>query len=288
DTKSGILQFFVETDFRGFSDRNRFTAIYASLNGWRLGRYWSVLADLESYPPSVDFQGPNSFAGTSTYQISYQGNLNKHISIGVGLEMPEYSIADSLARIRLPQRIPSLPFYIQYQTGLGHLRVGSILRPLLYRNTISNHTEYAFTWGVVGSATLKLVSKTNFYFQTVFGKGIGNYTFELNGMGLDLISDGEKSGKLKAARLWGAFAGVQHEFTSFFQASAIYSQLRLLDNKIPDPDLYKIGQYLVFTGYFNLTPRMQLAIEYDFGRLDLKNRRWGSANRMIGMIRYDF
>lgn len=288
DTKYGVFHFYVETDFRASGNRNRFNAIYATWRGFRIGRYWTVMADLESYPPSIDFQGPNAFSGTSTYQISYQGDFNPHFSYGIGLELPDYSIADSLVAYKMPQRIPTLPGYLQYGNSYGHLRVASMARPLVYKNTLTGGTEYAMTWGVVGSAIVKPSRKSTFYLQSVYGKGIGTYNFELNGNGLDLIPDPDKAGKLRPAGFWGGFVGTQYKFTPFFQASAIYSYLRLLKNGLNDPYLYKEGQYVVATGYFNLTPRMQLAIEYDYGYLNLRNNRNGHANRIMGMIRYDF
>ena len=287
-TRAGLVHFFVETDFRASGDRNRFSAIYASLRGWRLGRYWSVMADLDSYPPSVDFQGPNSFAGTSTYQISYEGPLNKHFSFGVGLELPDYSIADSLSGQQLPQRIPTLPAYIQYGGKWGHVRLAALARPLLYKNAITSHNTYAMTWGMVASAFLQPFPKTNFYLQTVYGDGIGNYNFELNGLGLDLVPNPRKPGKLQPAKFWGGYVGVKYAFSNFFQASSIYSQLRFFKNDILNRAMYRVGKYLVFTGYFTLTPRLELAIEYDFGSLELKDRQSGDANRVIGMIRYNF
>ncbi|MEG0950165.1 MAG: hypothetical protein RR212_14670 [Bacteroidales bacterium] len=288
DTKLGLFHFFVETDFRASQNRNRFTAIYASMGGWRIGRYWSVMADLDSYPPSVDFQGPNSFAGTSTYQISYQGNFNKHFSFGLGIELPDYSIADSLDNYRQPQRIPTIPGYLQYNNEFGHIRVASLARPLIYKNGLSGSTEYAMTWGVIGSAFIQTSRKMTFYLQSMYGSGIGTYNFELNGGGWDLIPDVARPGKLRPAKFWGGFAGTKYNFSAFFQASAIYSCLRVLKNDLRDPDVYKTGQYVVTTGYFNLTPRMQLAIEYDFGYLRLRNNQHGRSNRLIGMIRYDF
>lgn len=287
-TKLGLFHFFVETDFRATGSRNRFSAIYASIGGWRIGRYWSVMADLDSYPPSVDFQGPNSFAGTFTYQISYQGKFTNHFSYGVGVELPDYSLADSLANYKQPQRIPSLPVYVQYDGGFGHVRLAALLRPLIYKNGISGHTEYATTWGVVGSAFIKPFHKTTLYMQSLYGAGIGTYNFELNGTGLDLIPDSRLPGKLKAADFWGAFLGIKYDFSKAFQASAVYSRLRLMKNGLAIPTMYETGQYVVATGYFNLTPRMQLALEYDFGHLELRNHGHGRSNRLIGMIRYDF
>lgn len=288
DTKLGLFHFFVETDFRAAQNRNRFTAIYASMRGWRIGRYWSVMADLDAFPPSVDFQGPNSFAGTSTYQISYQGKFNKYFSFGLGIELPDYSIADSLNNYRQPQRIPTIPGYVQYSNDFGHIRAASLARPLVYKNGLSGTTEYAMTWGVIGTAFIKPFRKMTIYLQSMYGCGIGTYNFELNGMGWDLIPDLAHPGKLHPAKFRGGFAGTKYEFSDFFQASATYSRLRVLKNDLTDPDVYKVGQYVVATGYFNLTPRMQLAIEYDFGYLKLRNDLHGRSNRLIGMIRYDF
>lgn len=288
DTKLGLFHFYVETDFRAAGNRNRFTAIYATWNGFRIGRYWSVMSDLESYPPSIDFQGPNAFSGTPIHQIAYQGKFNSHFSYGIGLELPDYSIADSLSAYTMPQHIPTLPGYVQYNNAYGHLRVASLARPLVYKDILTNKTQYVMTWGVVGSSVIRPSKKSTFYLQAVYGKGIGTYNFEFNGNGLDLVADLKRPGKLRPADYWGGFIGTQYDFSSFFQASAIYSFQRLLKTGLNDPDLYKYGQYVVATGYFNLTPRMQLAVEYDYGYLKLRSNRNGHANRLMGMIRYDF
>lgn len=288
DLPIGLLHFFVETDFRASGNRNRFTAIYASLNGWRIGRYWTVMADLEAYPPSIDFQGPNAFAGISNYQISYQGKFNNRFSYGIGLELPDYSLADSLSVQRMPQRIPTLPLYLQYNLSAGHLRLAGLARPLLYKNGITGSKTAAFTWAAVGSAYLTPTPKLSLYLLGLYGSGTATYSFEFNGLGLDLLPDPDHPGKLRPATFYGGFVGANYAFSKFFQASVIYSRLNLTKNKMENLSLYKLGQYLVFTGYFQVTPKLQLAVEYDRGRLDLRSDQHGQANRLMGMIRYDF
>ena len=287
-TRWGLFHLYVDNDFGGPGNNIRFNLIYASIGHLKLGRYWSVMADIETYPPSVDFQGPNSFAGMITYQLSYTGALSKHLSYGVGLEIPSYSINDSLSASKVSQRIPSLPLYIQTQGKWGHLRLSGLIRPLLYKNTSTQRDRYAFTWGGILSSIIKPTSSTSFYMQAIYGLGIGNYIFDFNDNGLDLIPSVSEKGKLEPFGLWGGFAGASHRFNSDMMLSATYSYLRGLDRGNYYPTLYKQGQYVTATFYYDITQKMQFALEYDFGHLKHYNRQDGRANRVIGMLRYDF
>lgn len=288
DTKFGRLQMAFDTDFRASSNGFRYSAIYFKLNGFLLGRYWTVMGDLDGYPPSIDYQGPNAFIGTSTYQISYQGTLYKKLSFGAGLEIPVYSIPDSLSNFKKNQTIPTLPIYLQYGSDWGHVRIASLLRPLYYKNTLNEKSEIAFTWGAVFSSCLKPVPPLTIYLQGVYGKGICEYVFDLSGYGMDLFPNPDSPGKLKPHVFYGGLGGLKYQFTPKFSASTIFSQLRLMRNGLNDPTLYRFGQYMTFTLYYKLTPKFEIATEYDHGRKVELSMDSGRANRLQIAFRYDF
>ncbi|MGL4293507.1 MAG: hypothetical protein ACRCSQ_08025 [Bacteroidales bacterium] len=288
DLPIGLLNLYVETDFRASENRNRLSFAYATLGGWRVGRYWSLITDLGAFPPSIDFQGPNAFAGTFTYQLSYTGNINKNFSYGISLELPTFGLSDTLQSMKMPQRIPTMPLYLKYADIFGHLRLGTLLRPLVYKNSLDGNTEYAFTTLALLTGCIKPDPRMNIYLTGLYGSGTGTYSFDLYGLGLDLLPDPGHPGKLRPGSFYGGYVGLDYTFSRLFKASATYSRLHYLKNKLNDPSLYRFTEYFILTGYFQVMPKMQVAVEYDWGSRSLHDKSRGEANRVMAMIRYDF
>lgn len=288
NTRWGILQGVIDTDFRALSNRYRYSAAYVKLNGFLVGRYWSVMADLGAYPPGVDFQGPNAFTGASAYQVSYQGKIGSFFRFGTGIELPDYSIPDSLSSKTLPQVIPTVPLYVQGEGDWGHFRLAALLRPLTYQDLNNDNRRYVFTWGTVASSVLNINKKLTVYLQGMYGSGISNMLFDLSGFGLDLYPAANNNGKLLPYRMAGGYVGCQYRFNERFSMSGIYSQLRLYRGETRLPSLYRYGQYIIGTFYYNITPKLQLAAEYDHGKRQDQDLISGYANRLQMSMRYDF
>ena len=287
-TKSGTINLYMDTDFRGENDRYEFSSAYINWNGLLIGRNWSIISDLKTFPPSVDFQGPNAFCGTFTNQISLERTIGRNFMYGISLEMPEYSIADSLMQYNRAQNIPTMPVYIGLKNSYGHVRIGALLRALEYDGVLTGKGKKAFTWGTILSSNFKPLRKTNIFLQSVYGKGISDYIFDLGGNGLDLIRLGENSDKLHPIPIFGFFGGIKYDFSDTFQFSSTYSQMRVYKVGEWQPNLYRLGQYVAVTFYYNLTGNLQYAFEYNYGRYEWQNGETGSANRLQMMLRYNF
>ena len=287
-TNKGIINLFIDTDFRGEHNRYRFASAYINFNGFTAGRHWSIISDLNTFPPSVDWQGPNVFFGTYTNFVAYEGTAGKHFQYGVALELPQYTFADSLSIYNTAQSYPSIPFYIGVRGNWGHIRAAGLARALKYKGVLNGKDETLFTWGTVLSSRLKPTDNFSIFLQGCYGRGVSEYVFDLSGNGMDVIKKGEDSNKLAGLPLFGFLGGIKYNFSEKLEFSSTYSQMRVYKTGEWQDDLYRLGQYVAATVYYNFTGNLQGAVEYNYGRYEWQNQMKGSANRLQTMIRYNF
>lgn len=288
ETRFGLLQGSIQTNFRGSDDANKQQKAYLQLGNVLIGSAWSILADLDCYPTSVDTQGPNAFWGITTYQISYLDSINRHITYGVSLEVPAYSIADSLSRSSASQMIPSVPFYFSYHGKWGHVRFGSLLRTLRYKNLDNGDMQYLLTWGAALSAHVQPVSPLTIYLQTSFAKGASEYFADLKDNGMDLLPNPDAPGKLRPVPCWGYYFGIDYVISKKIRVSSIFSNLRVYRGDFEDLSIYRIGRYFTASLYYKILPQLEWSFEYERGYREDQNFCYGRANRLQTAFRYDF
>ncbi len=107
ETERGPLKTHVEFDFFGgggnevFSNSYspRLRHAYGTWNGWTVGQTWSNFMPIESYPSTVDFNGPAGIAFIRQAQIRYSFPVSGNVTISASLENSEFSGRDAFGTI---------------------------------------------------------------------------------------------------------------------------------------------------------------------------------------------
>ncbi|MGL6021824.1 MAG: hypothetical protein ACRC0A_01765, partial [Chitinophagaceae bacterium] len=175
----GLLQFGAQTstiniNFVGLPGTKNQIGVYFSMNltnnyapvlqnaygkykGLIVGYTFSLFTDIMAGPPTIDFQGPNSWTAVSNAVVDYQRNFGKHWGIGVGIEMPmsSYTTSPNITTT-VNQLVPDIPAYVQYAWNNRNswLRLSGILRNMQYRDLVSNINRNSIAGGakISGSA----------------------------------------------------------------------------------------------------------------------------------------
>ncbi|MEG0656273.1 MAG: DcaP family trimeric outer membrane transporter, partial [Mucinivorans sp.] len=188
-TNKGPLQAYVETDFRGTNYALRLRQAYVSFMGFTLGQSISTFCDLSSSFNTIDFEGPNGYTYGRNLMLRYSHSWKNGLSAALALEFPVVSATYGTHSEAIYQRVPDIPFYIQYawNNNKSHIRASAVLRNMYYRDLVRSRTIDQIGWGVQLSATWAVSPKVQLYGQMVYGQGITPYIEDLQGVGMDMI-----------------------------------------------------------------------------------------------------
>ncbi len=273
---------------------------YLKYRGFEAGYDYSLFSDPGAGVPTIDFEGPNAFTAVTTVVAGYSRRFGKRglWEAGGGIESPAYSVTPGNGAASVSQRVPDIPVWGKYSWNGGDswVRVSAVLRNLMYRDGVAGHNVDKVGWGIQLSGKSSVAPNLTAYWQGVYGHGIASKMQDLGGLGLDLTPVGGRPGRMEAVKAWGAYAGLQYDFSPSVYCSMTYSQIRTYagrysgadDGGTSWADQYRYGQYAVANVFWNITPVLQTGVEYIYGRRVNYNGAQAHDNRLQCMIQLDF
>ena len=292
----GRVVIYLDGDFRGGAANSytpRLRSAYVSLLGLTLGRDVTTFCDLEAAPATVDFQGPNAYNFNFATLVRYERSFAEgRLSFGVAAEMPVVSGTYGEGFDAIPQRVPDIPFYVQYAWGgdrSSHIRASAVVRNM-YLHDLTRKSDTSLTgWGVQFSGTIRCCDPLRLSMNGVYGKGITPYIQDLTGSGLDFTPCPRDETRIRTMPMWGWQAAAQIALTPRLFLSGGYSTVRVQrSHGFYAADEYKRGQYVFGNVFYTIAPRCKVAGEYLYGsRRDMAAGK-GHANRVNVMLQYGF
>lgn len=292
----GRVVIYLDGDFRGGAANSytpRLRSAYVSLLGLTLGRDVTTFCDLEAAPATVDFQGPNAYNFNFATLVRYERSFAEgRLSFGVAAEMPVVSGTYGEGFDAIPQRVPDIPFYVQYawdSDRSSHIRASAVVRNM-YLHDLTRKSDTSLTgWGVQFSGTIRCCDPLRLFMNSVYGKGITPYIQDLTGSGLDFTPCPCDETRIRTMPMWGWQAAAQIALTPRLFLSGGYSTVRVQrSHGFYAADEYKRGQYVFGNVFYTIAPRCKVAGEYLYGsRRDMAAGK-GHANRVNVMLQYGF
>ncbi|WP_417174258.1 DcaP family trimeric outer membrane transporter [Alistipes dispar] len=292
----GRVVIYLDGDFRGGAANSytpRLRSAYVSLLGLTLGRDVTTFCDLEAAPATVDFQGPNAYNFNFATLVRYERSFAEgRLSFGVAAEMPVVSGTYGEGFDAIPQRVPDIPFYVQYawdSDRSSHIRASAVVRNI-YLHDLTRKSDTSLTgWGVQFSGTIRCCDPLRLFMNGVYGKGITPYIQDLTGSGLDFTPCPRDETRIRTMPMWGWQAAAQIALTPRLFLSGGYSTVRVQrSHGFYAADEYKRGQYVFGNVFYTIAPRCKVAGEYLYGsRRDMAAGK-GHANRVNVMLQYGF
>ena len=292
----GRVVIYLDGDFRGGAANSytpRLRSAYVSLLGLTLGRDVTTFCDLEAAPATVDFQGPNAYNFNFATLVRYERSFAEgRLSFGVAAEMPVVSGTYGEGFDAIPQRVPDIPFYVQYawdSDRSSHIRASDVVRNM-YLHDLTRKSDTSLTgWGVQFSGTIRCCDPLRLFMNGVYGKGITPYIQDLTGSGLDFTPCPRDETRIRTMPMWGWQAAAQIALTPRLFLSGGYSTVRVQrSHGFYAADEYKRRQYVFGNVFYTIAPRCKVAGEYLYGsRRDMAAGK-GHANRVNVMLQYGF
>ncbi|MBD5356390.1 MAG: hypothetical protein HDR88_05215 [Bacteroides sp.] len=282
--KLGNYRVFVQGKFNGYSHKGfKLSKAWVQIRDFTAGLATTTFSDPASEPDVLDPAGANGVVSKSNLLLRYLKTFKGKWSVAGSVEWPSSQPDVSGADVnKCLDYVPDIAAFGQYQwnRGLSHVRLAGIMRTMAYRNLINGTTKHVTGWGALLGSTVKAGRNVTFYAQASVGQGITAYTGDLSNGDYDLLATPGKNGCLYAPTTLGATFGVKYFWMNNLTSTVALGTLRTYAKDGTNDDTYKYGQYLAANLIYNITPRMQIGMEYEAGKRMNFNGTHGNANRL--------
>lgn len=287
----GDYSLYIEANFNGYNSRDfHLKKAYATINDFTIGYASSTFSDPAAVPPTVDAQGPNNKLSNTSVLVRWMPRIKKRWVMALSMETPSTQVdADNTETEKVDEWIPDAAAFIQYEWGrTSHVRLAGIVRSLSYRDMLSSKNHYKAGWGMQLSSVFHPIIPVTVYATANYGHGYAGMGGDLLIGAYDLIGDPDRPGEMYAPAAFGWNLGLQYNFKHNLFVNTSFSQTRFLPSKTVAPSEYKYGLFGDVNVFWNLTERIQVGAEFDYGmRKNFSGEhRW--AKRIGAVAQFSF
>lgn len=266
----GQYQLYIEANFTGYGSRDfKLKKAYAQLNDFIVGYAVTTFSDPAAQPPMVDANGPSNKISPANVLVRYMPRLGKHWTLAVSAETPSTAVsADGVATRSVQNWVPDGAAFVQYGWGSdSHIRLSGIVRSLSYRDELAGENRHRAGWGLMLSSVAHPGPRLTTYASINYGRGYASMGGDLANGSYDLIVNPATPGRLYAPGSLGWCVGVQWNFRPELFVSVSASSTRLyVEDASALPGEFRRGVLAAANCFWNVTPRIQFGVEFDYGR----------------------
>ncbi|MCX4334254.1 MAG: hypothetical protein OSJ55_05175 [Bacteroidales bacterium] len=287
----GDYQLYIEANFNGYQARDfSLKKAYATINDWTLGYTNSTFSDPLAASPLVDGQGSPAEVRTTSVLLRWMHTWNSKWGAAASVEMPSSHIgANGETNKALNDWIPDIAAFVQYEWGYNeHIRLSAILRTLSYRDLVKSSNVTVPGWGLQLSSVFRPCRPMTIYATVNAGKGYGSLSNDLLMGNFDLVDSPYRSGRMYTPWAVGWTGAVQCYLHQKVFVSCTVGQMRYMPAGTVDANTYKYGLYVAANIFWNLTPRIQAAAEFNWGRRENFSGEGNNARRVSLVAQFAF
>ena len=287
----GDYQLYIEANFNGYQSRDfHLKKAYAIVNDFTIGYASSTFSDPAALPPTVDAQGPNNKLSPTAVLVRYMPVVRDRWVFAISGETPSGALdVDDRNTAKVSTWMPDWAAFAQYQWDPNqHVRLSGIVRTLSYRDLVKEKNHNRIGWGIQLSSVAHPHPQLTTYLTANYGHGYAGLGGDLLIGNYDLVADPDAPGRMYAPASFGWCLGLQYNILPNLFVSASASQTRYLPSRRISPDEYKYGIFSAINVFWNLTPRIQVAAEFDFGKRQNFSHEHRYAKRIGAMCQFSF
>jgi len=246
---------------------------YGELGRWGVGQTWSPFMDIDVFPNTLEYWGPNGMAFFRNVQFRFMP-IQGDTRMTIALERPGASAdggvhSDIIATDSLRARFPVPDLSAEYRVGRpwGYVEAAGIIGRMDWQDISTVSTTdlsgSATRWGVTVSSNLKFRGGGDVLrLQVVHGEGIENY---MNDAPVDIATEPNNSLVTPfvgvALPVTGYVAFLDHSWNERFSSSIGYSRLDIRNSAGQAPDAFKSGQYALANLLCTPVPNFMFGVE---------------------------
>jgi hypothetical protein len=256
----------------------RLRQAYGELGQFGAGQTWSPFMDIDVFPNSLEYWGPNGMVFFRNVQIRWMPIRTDSTRLTFALERPGasadqgiYSDRVELQGIKPRFNLPDFSWQARVIRQWGYVQLAGIFRKIGwtdYNSDILNLSGTAFGWGLNATSNVKFGTKSLGRFAFVYGKGIENY---MNDAPVDIgiqSNFGNPVSPIKGVALpvLGVVSFLDHAWSDKFTSSAGYSMLNIENSDAQRPSDFHQGHYALANLLYHPVPSVTIGGEFQFGR----------------------
>lgn len=204
------------------------------------GQTWTGFMDIDIFPNTIDYWGPNGMIFIRKEQLRYHMPLSEGSNLFFTLEDPDADIdcaGPCPASIKTQSLLPDITARYRQDGSFGHWQLAGILRYLKAENTATNNDDTAIGFGVNATTALNVGDNGDkVKLGLVLGQGIaGNF----NDGGNTLAFDGGTG--IEAVKSIGLSAFYDHNWDKQWSSSLGFSLHNQNNADGQGPAAYKAG-----------------------------------------------
>lgn len=282
NTAIGAYEVYLEAEFSGYNGSDfKICKAYGTIGDWTIGYASTTFSDPQALPPSVDAQGPNNKMDATAVLVRYMHTFSKGWVIAASVENPVRQVAiDTETTEGTTTWLPDLGIFLQYQWGrnnMQHVRLSAVTRQLTYRSITDARNYHTVGWGLQLSTVANLYGPLTLYGTVNGGRGMAGLGGDWIMNNFDLVGDPHHPGHLYAPPVLGYMVALRYDFPRNISSVLTWGQARYFHRSGTPADEYRYGLYGAANIFYNLTPRVQFGMAFNFGkRVDFGgDSRWG-------------
>jgi hypothetical protein len=283
-TRHGDLKTVFDFDMFGVGPDAGQTTIrlrhaYGQLGAWGAGQLESPFMDLDVFPNTVEYWGPNGMLFFRNVMLFYQP-LNKDGSrFTVALERPGASgdlgvYAERVELADVTPRFPAPDLSAEYRlgTGWGYLELAGMLRWLAWDDNVVDAFDLNGSttgWGVSLSSNVNInASKRDVLrLQVIYGAGVENY---FNDAPIDVGIQNNLGNAVtpvtgKALPDLGVVAYLDHRWNRAWTSAIGWSLVNIENSDAQSPSAFHQGQYASVNALYSPIPQVLMGPEFLWG-----------------------
>jgi uncharacterized protein (UPF0335 family) len=251
---------------------------YGELGQFGAGQTWSPFMDIDVFPNSLEYWGPNGMVFFRNVQVRWMPLRSDRGRITIALERPGASADQGIyaGRIELqgvkPRfNFPDLSWQGRMIRQWGYVQLAGIFRKIGWVDTNNDPLKlggHALGWGLNLSSNLSLGKRDVAKLEVVYGAGIQNY---MNDAPVDIgvkNNPGDPITPVKGVALpmLGVVSFLDHNWSNHFSSSIGYSMLNVDNSNAQSPSDFHQGHYALTNLLYHPIPRVTIGGEFQFGR----------------------
>jgi hypothetical protein len=244
---------------------------YGELGKWGAGQTWSPFMDIDVFPNTVEYWGPNGMVFFRNVQVRYMP-IQGDTRLTIALERPgasgDQGVASDIIGGGIVARYPLPDLSAEYRRAIkrGYIEISGIARRIEWEDNGGGPTDLSGDvtgWGIHLSSNLKFNdNKDVLRLSVVTGEGIENYMNDAPvDIGVESNPDPVTPVVGVAIPVTGIVAFLDHTWNDRFTSSVGYSRVDIDNVELQAPSAFKSGQYFLANLMATPVPGVMMGVE---------------------------